>query len=366
MTVTRRRLLGALAAGSAGGLTGRGAAALLGDRERTNNALTAGLVDIVVEYWQDIGTDGPDLSAPDGVGDGALDVRVEFGDGETASRDLFRISLPQDRGGVNNPTSVWLGADCPAGSTLAELLVVTLSYSDGDGEAGPTIASGPLREVASDLRAGVRLDGGRTTDTDGCLTDELFVLAEYELPDSVGTETVSLPLTVAGLQCRNTPASLNPFGEPTLDPCPPGYSCDCCWLAGKVEVETPLEAGVTYPFDEGLADYGVAVTDVDGGAGVAFELVASGDAPPLPLCAVDIKGGRGYALYSRPDGGTVGFDTTVLDGADDGLIYAPANDDSGGNYDISHILVGVCVPRQAEGSCPDALVERVPSGGGRP
>jgi len=364
MPLTRRGLLGVLAAGSAGGLTGRGAVALLTDREATTAAVTTGVVDIVVEHWQDIDDGMPDLTDPDGVGDGTtLAVELDAVPGGPATRDLFRISLPQDRGGVNNPARVWLGGDCPLQTTLAELLTVRLSYSDADGDRGEPIVSGSLRQVASDLRDGVPLDEGTATGADGCLSDELFVLAEYELPTYVGDETASLPLTVVAVQCRNTPRTLTPFGTAAVDPCPPGYSCDCCWPIGTIEVEdgSPLRAGETYSFDEGLADYEIAVTAVDRG-GVAFELVAS-DAPALPLCQVDIKGGPEYAHYTRTDG-AFGFDTTVIDGATDGLVYTPVNGTNGTNYDISNIVVRVCAPELPEGGCPDPLTKLAKSGGG--
>lgn len=365
MTLTRRSLLGVLAAGSAGGLTGRGAVALLGDREATTNTLTAGIVDIVVEHWADIGSDAPDPDDPDSVGDGrALDVDIEAVAGAPATRDLFRVSLPQDRGGVNNPARLWLRADCPARTTLAELLTVRLSYSDADGERGDNIATGSLREVASQLRAGIPLDGEPATLDDDCLTDELFVLVEVVLPASVGEETVSLALTLAAVQCRNTPADLNPFGATDAEPCPPGYSCDCCWAIGKIDVDKPLRAGETLSFaadGEGLAGYGLTVTAVDGKAGVAFELDADGDVPALPLCAVGVKGGPDYEHYGRHEE-TFGFDTTALDGATDGLVYPPVNDNNGRPYDISNIVVSVCAPELPDGDCPEPAARFAQSG----
>lgn len=366
MTLSRRGLLGALAVGSVGSLAGHNAVALLSDREGMATELTTGLVDIAVEYWQDVGSDGPDLTAPDGVGDGTtLASHVEgLSTGEPV-RDLFRISLPQDRGGTNNPARIWLRIHCPEATTLGELLTVTLSYSDADGTAGPTIASGSLREVADTLREGVRLAESPPVDESGCITDELFVLAEYELAAYVGSESVALPLDIRAVQCRNTDGTRNPFGASADEPCPPGYSCDCCWMIGKVEVDTELEVGESYPFDEGLAGYGIDVTATDGDGGVAFALVADEETPLLPLCAVDVKGGsEPYEHYPR-SGDVFGFDTTVLDGTTDGLVYTPVNDNNGTNYGISNIVVRVCVPTLSDGGCPTPLT-RLARGGGRP
>jgi len=366
MTLSRRGLLGALAMGSVGSLAGHNAVALLSDRESVANDLTTGLVDIVVEYWRDLGPDGPDLTAPDGVGDGTtLASHVEAIPTGEPVRDLFRVSLPQGRGAINNPARIWLRADCPDTTTLGELLRVRLSYSDADGAAGSTIVTGSLREVADELRAGIHLSQDPPMDDGGCLTDELFVLAEYELAAYVGSESVALPLDIRAVQCRNTDGTHNPFGASDAEPCPPGYSCDCCWMIGKVEIEAELEVGETYSFDEGLAGYGIEVTATDGDGGVAFTLTTDEETPLLPLCAVDVKGGsEPYEHYPR-SADTFGFDTTALDGTTDGLVYTPVNDNNGTNYGISNIVVSVCAPTLSDGSCPAPLT-RLARGGGHP
>lgn len=363
MTLSRRGLLGALAVGSVGGLAGHNAVALLSDREAMAPELTTGLVDIVVEYWRDLGPDGPDLSAPDGVGDGTtLAGQVEGLSTDEPVRDLFRISLPQDRGGTNNPARIWLRADCPEATMLGELLTVNLSYSDADGTAGPTIASGSLREVADTLREGVRLAESPPVDESGCIPDELFVLAEYELAAYVGSESVALPLDVRAVQCRNTDGTHNPFGASDDEPCPPGYSCDCCWVIGKVEVDEEtttgqLEAGETYSFTEGLADYSIAITEVDGESGAAFTLVHDDGLAVPPLCQVKVKGGPDAAReYTAPS--ETGVSTDVFDEAESGLVYTP-ND---GHNGISYILVAVCAPGASGDDCPDDIVRGAQGG----
>lgn len=366
MSLSRRQLLGALAVGSVGGISVGNTAALLADQETLATDLTAGIVDIRVGYWGDIGTSTPDLTAPDSLSDGSdLTVVVDDLDPGTITRDLFEVRLPQDGNTINNPARVWLRAFCPAASTLAEVLSVRLAYSDAQGTAGSTIASGSLRAVADDLRDGLALNGGPSTNAEGCLTDTLFVVAEYELAGYVGSETVSLPLEFRAVQCRNTEAR-NPFGTAETAPCPSGYVCESCWMIGKVEVgKSGVTAGGTYWFDEGLNGYGIAVTETDGDDGIAFTLVKDDGLPALPLCAVDIKGGQSCRRYRRADG-EFGVTTAVLDSAVDGLVYAPDNRNNGTNHAISNIVVSVCAPRLADGSHPSPLTKLAQPCEGKP
>jgi hypothetical protein len=359
VSLTRRRVLAALAAaGGAGAIAGQGTGALLRDSEGAGGGLTAGLVDLTVAYWQGDPASA-DLNDPDGVADGprlALPVRIP--DDGTEGRTLLRFSLPESARGVNNPASLWLRADCPRQTTLAELLGVRLRYSDADGTPGPLIDAGSLREVAEGLRTGRRLDGnGDPADGVDCLTDDLFVLVEYDLQGYVGSETVEFALDVAAIQCRNSDPDRNPFAPSAPEPCPPAWRCDCCWPVGKVEVDEPLEAGRTYAFDEGLVGYALDVTAVDGDSGVAFELVSTDGKPVLPLCAVEVKGGRGDSRYTRVDEDTYGTDTSVLEGAVEGVVSAPENPNSGGRYAISYVLVSVCAPALESGECPEPLAE---------
>lgn len=363
MTLTRRRVLAALAAaGGAGALAGQGTGALLRDGEGAGGQLTAGFVDLTVAYWQGDPASA-DLDDPDGVADGprlALPIAVPTDGSE--GRALLRFSLPDSARGTNNPASLWLRADCPPQTTLAELLGVRLRYSDADGTAGPRIDAGSLREVAEGLRTGRRLHGnGDPADGFDCLTDYLFVLVEYDLQGYVGSETVEFALDVAAVQCRNSDPDRNPFAPSAPDHCPPAWNCECCWPVGKLAVDEPLEAGRTYPFDEGLVGYALDVTAVDGDSGVAFELVSTDGRPVLPLCAVAVKGGPNDTTYSRVDADGYSFDTSVLDGAVDGVVSAPANPNSGGRYAISHVLVSVCAPALENGACPEPLANAAAS-----
>ncbi|MEF8872244.1 MAG: hypothetical protein V5A41_11485 [Haloarculaceae archaeon] len=355
--MSRRRVLAAIAAaGGAGALTGSGAGAFLRDDIGSYGRFTSGIVDIVVDYWQDATSDEIDLANPDGTANGPrLDIPVSALEENASGAMLLRISLPQDEG-PNNPASVWLRTVCPPPTTLGEFLTVALSYSDEAAGSGQVIADGSLRDVADALRGGVRLDGDPTTPDVDCLTDDLFVVVEYSLGEYIGDETTTLQVDIAATQCRHADPTVNPFGNATPDPCDPGYRCDCCWAIGKVEVDDRFEAGTTYDFTEGLADYAISVTDVDGDSGVAFELVATDDAPLLPLCEVQVKGGPPDERYTRTDG-EFGFETSVLDGTSNGLVYAPENPNNGGRYAISYVLVKVCVPRLSDDTCPADIVE---------
>lgn len=372
MSMSRRRILATLAAaGGAGALSGTGASALFRDREGVNGRLTTGIVDVVGEYWllSGPGFDGDfDRSDPDGVVDGPQ-ISVPIGtldEDRTRGSMLFRFALPQPDGAVNNPVSLWLRTECPPSNALAEFLEVRLSYASADGTRGATITRGSLREVTDALRTGYRLDpaGDPTDGTPDCLTDELFVLVEYDLGEYVGTATTGLPLFIAAVQCRNAGSQSSPFPDDAIDtPCEEALVCDCCQAIGKVEISgPPFQVGSTYGFTEGTTDYALRVTGVDGNAGVAFELIPWNGQTVPPLCEVQVKGGSVDEIYSR-HAEEFGFDTAVLEGTSDGLVYAPMNPNSGQRYDISYVLVKVCAPSIADGSCPEDLVRPAATSG---
>jgi hypothetical protein len=104
------------------------------------------------------------------------------------------------------------------------------------------------------------------------------------------------------------------------------------------------------------------VTDTDGDSGVAFELVTTDDVPLLPLCNVAVKGGPPDTHYPRLDG-EFGFETSGLEGATDGIVYAPENPNNGGRYGISYVLVSVCTPSLTDGTCPDPVANAAASVG---
>ena len=367
MMLSRRRVLAALAAaGGTGALAGTGTAAMFRDAERTRASITAGAVDLVVEYdlLTGPGADGPDSS---GTVDGpSVTLPVDsLGPDDDAGSMLLTFALPQGGDTVNNPAALWLATDCPVpeATGLGETLRVTVSYADCEsGTSGSRIVSGPLRAVADDLRDGRRIDGDPTTAEPDCLVDEVCLLVEYELAGYVGTETVAFPLWFAAVQCRNTTPE-NPFATRDTAPCPPGDPCTCCRTLGKLELDSGTQDGIddsyvapgTYAFTGGDTDYGLEIYDTadkDAGTetvGVAFRLVnLAGDAVPS-LCTVAVKAGpgSGFEQYDRDDGTTA--DTAGLPGSDaDGLVYAPDG------HAISHITVCVCTT-EPEADCPGCI-----------
>jgi hypothetical protein len=368
VNTTRRRVLAALAAaGGAGALSAAGSNGFIGDRERRGVGLTAGTLDVDLAYWQlpETGPGGPAVGAvPDGTANGpTLPLPVgPITEQDADGRVLVRIALPQSGQAPNNPARLWLRADCPPPTQLAEDLTVTLSYAAPDGTAGEPIVGGSLRDVATALRAGLALDGtGDTTDSEACLTDELYVVVAYDAGGYVGTETAALPLEIAAVQCRGTDPG-NPFPAGDVGPCEGVPECVCCQAIGKLDVWASLQAGGTYTFTEGLSNFGIRVTETDGDAGVAFELVSTDGSAVPPLCEVQVKGGPGDRRYSRSPSAH-GTSTDTLGGTDGGIVFAPENPNSGGRYDISYVLVKVCVPRESNGDCPADLVSPAASVG---
>ncbi len=372
MTLHRRRVLAALAAaGGAGALTGPGTAAVFRDAERVDASITAGTVDLIVEYERltGPGADGPDSS---GTVDGPrVTLPVDsLGPGDAGSM-LLTFALPRRGDAVNNPAALWAAADCPVpeATGLGEAIRVTLSYADRDsGIPGSRIVGGPLRAVADDLRDGRRVDGDPTTAEPDCLVEEVCLLVEYELAGYVGTETVEFPLWFTAVQCRTTTPE-NPFANRATAPCPPGDRCTCCRTLGKLELESGTQPGIdesyvapgTYAFTEGDTDYGLEIYDTvdrDAGTetlGVAFRLVSlDGDAVPY-LCTAAVKGGAGFEQYDR-DHNTLVDSAGLPDSDADGLVYAPDG------RAISHVTVCVCTT-EPEAECAGCADPSLTNGG---
>lgn len=359
MTVSRRRVLAALAAtGGVGGFvwtaSGSGTTAVLRDDEKFEAALTAGTVDLTIEY-EILAGPGADTAERYGIVDGPrVQIPIEtLGAGGMSGRTLFTFSLPQRSQAVNNPAALWLATDCPApaATDLGEALQLDLSYADCEtGAQLDPIASGSLREVATALRGGRRIDGDPTTRGVDCLTDRVCLLAEYELADYIGSETVDLPLWASATQCRHTTPT-NPFAGTDTDPCLPAEDCTCCRTLGKVQLESGNQPGIgnsriepgVYAFTEGSSEYKLDVyqtVDKDDSAetiGVAFRLQSqsSHNETVPPLCTVWVKGGPGAKSYDRND--STRTDTAELTGSDaNGIVYAPDG------TAISYILVCIC------------------------
>ena len=234
MTLTRRRVLAALAAaGGAGALTGPGTVAMLRDTERFSGSATASTVDLVARTV-DLRVEYKLLTGPGKGEQGTIDgphVDLPIGSIEPGDKGsmLLTVALPQDGDAVNNPAALWLATDCPdsASTELAEAIQLTVSYADcasddrlhrtADGSPREVI-DGSLLEVAEEFRGGRRIDGDPSTPGDDCLTDTVCLLVEYELGNYVGKETVGLPLRFAAVQCRHTTPE-NPFAGSETGPC---------------------------------------------------------------------------------------------------------------------------------------------------
>lgn len=377
MTFSRRRVLAAVAgAGSAGAFVAAGTRANLTDTEGFEPMLTAGIVDLVVEY--DVLT-GPGSSEEfaSGIVDGQrIDIPVgQLTADEPMGSVALTFALPQGGPAPNNPAALWLALDCPTpGATaLGEVLQVTLSTVDCQtADRIDTIASGSVRAVADQLRNGVRIDGDPTTDVVDCLTDETCLLVEYELVGYVGTETVDVPLWFAAVQCRHD-AQANPFAGRTSESCEVGELCPCCRTLGKLEFDADGQPGLddsyaepgTYAFTEGDTSYGLEIYETaekDGGTettGVAFRLVRMDDTNAVVprLCTVYVKAGTGYETYDR-DGETLADTATMPGGDDAGILYAP---DGRG---ISHVTVCICTT-ESEADCPGCTDPSLHAGGNR-
>ncbi|MFW5964130.1 MAG: hypothetical protein ACOCQM_04630 [Natronomonas sp.] len=345
MTLSRRRVLAALAtAGGAGAVTGGGTAALLYDEERLTGAIGAGAVDLAVAYEV---LAGPNTGETGTANGSALKLPVADLTGSTDSgRTLLTVSLPDLAAAVNNPAAVWLRMECPPASSLSESLSVRLSYADCEtGARGDTIADGSLLSVADTLRNGRLLDADPESGSVDCLTEELCLLVEYGLDGYVGSDTTALAFDIHGVQCRNDETRANPF--PSRPACDASEPCECCRYVGKLELEPGQDPGIgdsyiepgVYAFTEGGDGYEIEIYDTvekddgDETTAVAFRLHRTDGGTPEALCEVGIKAGDGdprrYTAGTQPTD-----DTASLE--DGGLLYA---DDGRG---ISHITVSVC------------------------
>jgi len=365
MSLTRRRVLGALAAaGGAGALTGHGTAAILGDREGTDAWFESGFLDLAVEYELRSGPGADDPQTNTGVIDGPR-LHLPLGTLTAAEPEgslLLTAELPERDEGVNNPASLWLASDCPVptGSPLAAAIELTFSTADcSTGDPIQTLVEGTLNQVGEQLQTGLQVDGDPESGGIDCLTDRACLLVEYALDSYVGEESVDLPLWFGAVQCRHG-AGTNPFADRESHPCQPADPCPCCRTIGKLELEADGQPGLgessvapgTYAFTEGSTSLGLDIYDTadkDNGAettGVAFRLVAL-DAPGtvVPgLCSVLVKGGNGHREYADDLG--LGPDTAGLDGSDaDGLVFAPPG------KAISHVTVCVCTT-ESDDDCP--------------
>jgi len=352
LEMTRRRLLaGAVTGGGLGLLIGSGTAAMLADRETFGaNLFAAGALDL--EVTVDVAGGGG------GHSEGVATIPLELDDETTSGSATLTVTLP-DPPAENNPAYAWLRTACPEDSALADALSVTVRYDcDGTEE----LASGSLIDVANRLRNGVPLspecDADATAGDQGCLQPEqpLRLVIEWELADDyAGEETLSLPVAVAGRQCRHRDGTTDPFTPPLVEECVDHhgisfveiYRCGSDGepvVVGKLELEdycdqdaigeNSLEPG-RYDLCKDGGDcvdtgFDVRVTDTvskvagDGTetTGIAFELFEDGTEDGPDLCRVDIAGGSNPGSQGPAE--VVYDDASDFDGnATDGVLYAP-------------------------------------------
>jgi predicted ribosomally synthesized peptide with SipW-like signal peptide len=231
LELSRRKILGAAGAvGIAGAGAGLGTSALFSDEESfTNNTITAGTLDLIVDWETEY--DGPGaVQTSSGTLNGDPAVLVDLGDvkpGDTGRwKFCFRV--------VDNPAYLWMGGelsendengqtepeedvDITDGSLgtdkgeLGDTIQATLSY-----EGGPDITSGSLKSVLEELQFGVPLDGDPSTSQRDCYPTSggSCVVVDWEVPASVGnkiqSDKIKFGLQFFAQQCRNNDGTTNP------------------------------------------------------------------------------------------------------------------------------------------------------------
>ncbi len=214
--LNRRKVLSALAAaGSTGAVFGSGTAAIFFDTEETTDHTQAtGVIDLAVDWALDDGSES-------GSSEGRATLPLRFTDDSLEAEADLTVSLSES----SNPAYPWLRLGCPAASTLAEDLKVTLSYKDRD-----TIAKGTLRSVADDLRNGVPLTPSGVVDPGNqraCLQpdEDIELELEAKLPDTyAGQESLSVVMDFQALQCRYNDGTTSPYATRSECPVPPENS----------------------------------------------------------------------------------------------------------------------------------------------
>jgi hypothetical protein len=348
--VTRRQLLaGITAAGAAGTLSGVGTAALLVDRETLAASVESGRVELRVDAGS---------GSIDAVG-GPVELPVPALEAGDSGSIEFAFTVPGEAG--VNPAYLWLRVGCGAASGLGDQLSVTLSRRDG---LAGTLYDGDLAGLIDVVGGGVPLDPSGAAVSAGeqdCFEPGTTAALElaYELsPSYVGSETTSILLEGAAVQCRRVDPSERPpaFGVPLgVADCAAEAPCDCCQLVGKYETVGDSLAPGVYDFTEGTEEYRLSVTDVQTNGGgeptaARFRVVLADDpTAEVDHCLVLVKSGKG------PQSST---DVFSYEGdAAQGVVGTDGQS-------ISHVVVGTCAAR-VDGECPPDLVPDSREQGGK-
>jgi predicted ribosomally synthesized peptide with SipW-like signal peptide len=254
-TLSRRKMLGGLGAvGLASAGAGLGTSAYFSDEERfENNTLTAGTLDLLVEYeaWYD--SDGAvenmadsSMGTQDGSPAGMFYDLQDVKPGDSGKVEFcFRIvdnpaymwacgDMTQDENGQNEPE---MAVDAtPDVGELGDHIEARLSYC-ADGVEGEEIVSGSLVDVFAALDGGAALDGdgmagmapGSQSEYDTVVeveegTDYITgpcLCLYWELPHEVGNEvqsdSLSMSLEFHALQARHNDGTTNPCAPDQIE-----------------------------------------------------------------------------------------------------------------------------------------------------
>jgi len=251
LALSRRQILGGLGAvGAASAGAGLGTTALFSDVESfNNNEITAGTLDLVVDYQETYSFTGGDSSGEIGEtgGDpGPGPVSGEFSLGDVKPGDDGSIRFcPKVLG---NPGWVWIGVENvsqsggdttepepePDNGELAENIQVDVEYCDKDGNTlrefnNPVDYT--LEDLFKELESGFLLDGENVNDgsTDAYPASDdsddqqgPCLCIDWEVPASVGNviqdDSVSFDVVFEAVQERNNADPENPFATTTVWP----------------------------------------------------------------------------------------------------------------------------------------------------
>ena len=314
--LNRRRLLAAIpTVGAAGALTGRGAAALLSDRETfANNRMTAGAVTLAL--------DGVDTRRVD------LSFTVDDYGFEHRATEAVCVGLGDD----SNPGWIWIRA-CPT-DPVADALGARLRV---DGETVYTGSLGGLLDILGSSNGGgvplTALAGGGdpvTPGSDGAVCLTVDVWAPTALADDPGTvrelkAASPFPITIDAYaeQSRHVPTPRRPVtGENpsfTFPPCSPtgggaGDDGDGGYAISNVSLCTSSFTPDTITWTVNDPETGA---DVTGAVDEAFAVTATA---PVPIQYAVVKAGPEFRRFDA------GGATTVTVSATGGtLLGAPAN-----------------------------------------
>ncbi|GAA0669333.1 SipW-dependent-type signal peptide-containing protein [Natronoarchaeum mannanilyticum] len=244
--LSRRKVLGSLGAiGVASAGAGFGTSAYFNDEESFDNVITAGKLNLMVDYYSywDQGK----------AGKGSLS---ETADGDAVSFELGDVK-PGDSGTMafcprinSNPAYLWLGgeltenhgngltepeaevddADGAGEGELAQSIDVTVSYCElnevgdkfkpnKDIESSTEIWSGSLADFLTENQMGLPLDGdGDEGGERACFDasgDNTCLCIDWEIPTDVGneiqTDSVGFDLQFYAEQCRHNDGENNPY-----------------------------------------------------------------------------------------------------------------------------------------------------------